>query len=91
MSSALKDEIYEEVFKRIQTDNKNTVKVTGRLTKIVYKNGIKVKEITLNPTVFLFYLKTKILTNKEDIALKLINSYGKYFDDIVLANIKYLE
>jgi len=39
----------------------------------------------------LHFIKTLILLNKEEIALNLIKSYGKYFDDIVLANISYLE
>lgn len=49
------------------------------------------KEITLNASVFLHFLKTLILINKEAFALSLIKTYDKYFDDLVLANIKFLE
>jgi len=49
------------------------------------------KEITLNASVFLNFLKTLILINKETFALNLIKTYEKYFDDLVLANIKFLE
>lgn len=49
------------------------------------------KEITLNASLFLHFLKVLIIYSKEQDALNLIHAYAKYFDDIVFANIKFLE
>ena len=63
----------------------------GNTTKITVKNGVKIKEITTNPTLFLMYAKIQLLLNPSKTE-KLLNGYGKYFHDfdIVEANVHVL-
>jgi len=80
--------IYEIIFHWIKEEQAKHQLIWGNTTKIVIWNGLKVKEITTNPTLFLIYCKVLILLNS-DKAEKLLNKYGKYFhdSDIVEANV----
>ena len=86
-----KDLIYDNIFHWIKEEQANHKLVRGKLTRFVVWDGVKVKEITLNPSLFLMYCKVLILLNS-DWAEKLLNDNAKYFhdSDIVEANVLIL-